>query len=289
MRAFWAILGVLMLAAAGYLFMSESPGGGPAGTSADTGSERLAMPQAPTPRVVPPAESPSTAPSAGVPDPKPVAPSIRDEPPKAVVERSPATPPAAPTAVEDAPTPVVEPPKPAIPGESPAEETGEGETGAAIVQNEDGSITVDGKFRMRGQGTADDPYQVSWDQLVSAQEDYAPKDGRDEIPARVKMLDGKYVHLVGNIAFPMMMDEAEECLVMLNQWDGCCIGIPPTPYDAVEVKLKHVVTGDDRLTTYGSVTGKMRVDPHLVGGWLVGLYVMEHATLKPQAFGGFSP
>ena len=69
----------------------------------------------------------------------------------------------------------------------------------------------------------------------------------------------------------------------------CCIGIPPTPYDAIEVRLGSTVTGDTRLTTYGVIKGRFKVDPHLVGGWLVGMYVMDQAKLTPKAFGGVAP
>ena len=44
-------------------------------------------------------------------------------------------------------------------------------------------------------------------------------------------LTSEHVEITGYVAFPMLMDEADELLVMLNQWDGCCIGVPPTPYD----------------------------------------------------------
>jgi hypothetical protein len=86
-----------------------------------------------------------------------------------------------------------------------------------------------------------------------------------------------------------MAETQDECLSMMNQWDGCCIGVPPTPYDAVEVRLKDPATGSARLTSYGTVKGKFKVDPHLVGGWLVGLYVMDSAEMKPQSYGGFAP
>jgi hypothetical protein len=103
------------------------------------------------------------------------------------------------------------------------------------------------------------------------------------------MLDGKWIEITGYVAFPLMVDAPDECLSMMNQWDGCCIGVPPTPYDAVEVRLTEPVSGNARLTTYGTVRGRFKVDPHLVGGWLVGLYLMDETTLTPQTYGGFSP
>jgi hypothetical protein len=66
----------------------------------------------------------------------------------------------------------------------------------------------------------------------------------------------------------------------MNLWDGCCIGVPPTPYDAVEVRLTRPVKGDDRLLVHGTVTGRLSIDPQLVGNWLVGLYLMEESSFK---------
>lgn len=158
-----------------------------------------------------------------------------------------------------------------------------------IETKPDGTRLVEGRFPITGEGTKESPYTVKWDYLLSAQEEYVPKDGKKDIPPRIKMLDGTWVRLTGYVAFPLMVQEADELLSMMNQWDGCCIGIPPTPYDAVEVKLITPITGRDRLATFGSVQGRFKVDPHLVGGWLVGLYVMDQATLKPEGYGGFAP
>ena len=62
-------------------------------------------------------------------------------------------------------------------------------------------------------------------------------------------------------------------------------GVPPTPYDAIEVKLKSAAKGDDRLRVSGSVTGILRVDPYLVKDWLVSLYLMDDAELKVETGG----
>lgn len=161
--------------------------------------------------------------------------------------------------------------------------------GLKIEPQADGSVLVEGRYKMSGEGTREKPYVIAWDHLASAQDDYAPKDGKTEIPPRIKMLDGKWVRVTGYVAFPLMVQSADELLSMMNQWDGCCIGIPPTPYDAVEVRLVTPVSGRDRLTNFGVVQGKFRVEPHTVGGWLVGLYLMDSATLEPKGFGGFAP
>jgi hypothetical protein len=93
-------------------------------------------------------------------------------------------------------------------------------------------------------------------------------------------LSGKRVKIGGYLAFPLVAPTSSECLLMLNQWDGCCIGIPPTPYDAVEVKLADSVKGWKRHTiNFGSIEGTFKVEPYLVENWLVGLYMIEDAKL----------
>ena len=85
----------------------------------------------------------------------------------------------------------------------------------------------------------------------------------------------------GYVAFPLGGAESTEILAMLNQWDGCCIGIPPTPYDAIEVALTAPVPRSQRhAVTFGSLTGRLQVSPYLVENWLVGLYLMDDAELR---------
>jgi hypothetical protein len=157
---------------------------------------------------------------------------------------------------------------------------------AKIEKKDDGSMLVDGKYVIKGEGTADKPYIVPWDVLTSVEETFDPQSEKKRLPERVTMLDGKIVKLSGYVAFPMMVKEAKECLSMLNQWDGCCIGTPPTPYDAVEVALKRTIAGEERFTTSGTVIGTFRVKPYLQGDWLIGLYVMEAGDLKSRDYGG---
>jgi hypothetical protein len=149
-----------------------------------------------------------------------------------------------------------------------------------LTKQDDGSTLVDDKYIIKGTGTKEDPYRVTWEMLVSAQDTYQPRLGRKVIPDRLKMIDGKWVRISGYIAFPIMAASPDEMLMMLNQWDGCCIGVPPTPYDAIEVKLKAPAKGNDRLRTSGTLTGQFKVDPYLVKDWLVSLFVMENGELS---------
>ena len=150
-----------------------------------------------------------------------------------------------------------------------------------ILKQADGSILADNKYLISGAGTMEDPYRVTWECLTSASQTYIPRLQQNIIPQRVAMLDGKWIRIEGYMAFPLMLQESSEILAMLNQWDGCCIGVPPTPYDAIEVKLAVPVKPGRRHTyNFGTVTGKFKVDPYLVENWLVGLYQLESASLQ---------
>jgi hypothetical protein len=148
-----------------------------------------------------------------------------------------------------------------------------------LEAQEDGSTLVDGKYVMKGAGTKEDPYRVTWEMLLSAEETYRPRLGKKVIPDRLKMIDGKWIRISGYIAFPVMASSGDEMLMMLNQWDGCCIGVPPTPYDAIEVKLKTAAKGNERLRQSGTLSGKFKIDPYLVKDWLISLYVMDDGDL----------
>lgn len=209
---------------------------------------------------------------------------------KARIEAAKKSTPPAPTVADKPADPAAaqSPTNPEVP--ATAEASAGSKWGSAKVETAaDGSLLIDGKFKVTGKGTEAEPYKVTWDHLVSAQSDYAPKEGKKALPGRVMGLNDSWVTITGYVAFPLMTQETDELLCMMNQWDGCCIGIPPTPYDAIEVRLTSAVSGNARLTTYGTITGRMKVDPHLVGGWLVGLYVMDSAKMTPVQYGGVAP
>jgi hypothetical protein len=151
---------------------------------------------------------------------------------------------------------------------------------ARVRAGEDGFTVYDERFPVKGAGTAEDPMQVSWELLVSASETFQPRMGKKRLPERITMLDGRHVRVTGYVAFPIMAASQNELLSMRNMWDGCCIGVPPTPYDAIEVKLAAAATGRERFTAFGVVEGVMKVDPYIKGNWLLGLYLMEEARLS---------
>ncbi|GAB5495116.1 MAG: hypothetical protein Phyf2KO_01960 [Phycisphaerales bacterium] len=166
-----------------------------------------------------------------------------------------------------------------------ADSASETETTAApvamtIARNEDGSISIgDGKYTITGSGTKENPYLLPWEYFVSIQEYYNPREGKKAIPGHIAMFDGAYVAIAGYLQFPLATPEPTECLVMLNQWDGCCIGVPPTPYDAIEVTLAEPATRAQKFAVEGRIVGKLKIDPYLVGNWLIGLYLLGDASV----------
>ena len=210
-----------------------------------------------------------------------------------------AAPAAQPPAPQPSPTQAPAPAPAATPASAPA--TAAAPAGAAPANNGDASYTlgppaeiaddkdgwkrVDGRFLLKGAGTEADPYTLPWDILVSASESYRPRLGKKELPQRVTMLKGKKVRMTGYVLFPLMTAQATELLLMRNQWDGCCIGVPPTPYDAIEVKLAQPADRKDMFVSFVSIEGTLDVDPYMNKDWLLGLYTMSGATLSQPTKG----
>ncbi|MEM9066419.1 MAG: hypothetical protein AAGB51_13120 [Planctomycetota bacterium] len=158
-------------------------------------------------------------------------------------------------------------------------------TESSIETLPDGVIVIDDLHRVTGSGTEEDPYVTDWQLLMSASRVYKPKDDKLELPGWVKLFEGKRVKVQGFLAAPLFGGETDEILSMLNQWDGCCIGVPPTPYDAIEVKLSEPVPVFGlHASPTGTVVGVFRTDPYVVNDWLVGLYLMEDAVVDVEGF-----
>ena len=158
-----------------------------------------------------------------------------------------------------------------------------------VETRDDGAKIIDGRFVVKGEGTKEKPYEITWELVVSARGVYDRRLGKKELPGRVTILEGEWVTITGYVAFPLNVQSPRELLSMLNQWDGCCIGVPPTPYDAVEVRLARAVLEDERFATFGNVTGKFSAKPYVVGDWLVGLYLMDEASFRATEYGGVNP
>jgi hypothetical protein len=151
---------------------------------------------------------------------------------------------------------------------------------AVVTPRSDGSIAVDGRFTMLGSGTQADPFRISWSLLASAGEVMDAKAGRLQPPPQIDFLNGQWVQIDGYLAPPLWGEETRELLVMFNRWDGCCIGLPPTALDCVEASLAEPLKlGQQHSISFGTVRGRLVVEPFATGGFLLGLYRLEEASL----------
>jgi hypothetical protein len=260
-KAVWLLALALVGAAVALLFLPES-------TSQLPAVEPLAAPTVVAPTTVPQNSSfvgppsPTTS-AAAVNAPSVTAPPL-PRPPRAAVVR-------APNAVSDGLDLVVPGATIAAGNIVPAKDQESGEE----------YLLADGRYQIRGKGTFEDPYRVSWECLASVSDTFIPRLKEYEIPQRVAMLHNKWLRIDGYLWFPLMLSETKALVVMLNQWDGCCIGVPPSPYDAIEVKLLEAArrTGGHATFQFGGVKGKFKLDPYLPDDFLAGLYVLDDSQL----------
>ncbi len=149
---------------------------------------------------------------------------------------------------------------------------------ATLTRGSNNQIEVDGRYTILGSGTELDPYRVTWELLKSAYETMDLNGSRVTPPKRLEMLNGTYVQISGYLAPPLWGQETKELLVLLNRWDGCCIGLPPTPFDCIEAQLSAPMKlGAAHTISYGTIRGKFIVEPFKAGTFLIGLYRLEEA------------
>lgn len=146
------------------------------------------------------------------------------------------------------------------------------------VRTDENALVI-GRVTIPGTGTEADPYELPWGVLLSAIRTYNPRLEQTELPAWAESLNDRHVRLTGFAFLPIVASETDEVLLMLNPWDGCHMGAPPTPYDSVEVMLSDTVDLGGR-NGFVTVTGRFHVDPYLIRGWLVSLYTMDDARLE---------
>ncbi len=280
MRVFWALMIGLVIASGVMLAMrGGGPRDGAASPASRTSVEQEPAPEVdapagpePVPAVAAPASEEPVVVGVGVADATESGPEPDDEP-----DSEPA-PLAEDLAVE---APAEATPADATPDDTTPDDTAPVAEAPAAEQGAGATLTLNGRYPITGAGTAEEPYKIDFDMLVALEHEYQPKTaGKDTIPEWITPLNGKVVEITGFIGFPFIAPTADECMVMLNQWDGCCIGVPPTPYDAVEVQLAEEVDLGNGVPNYGTIRGVFRTDPYLVNGWLIGLYVMDEATLR---------
>ena len=173
--------------------------------------------------------------------------------------------------------------------EGPEEDAGEAGAPDRVERKDDGTLVVGGRWEIDGAGTDEDPYEIDWRLLQSASALYAPRLGRERTPKWAEELNGKRVRINGYVLLPVGGAITDQLLLMRNEWDGCCIGVPPTPYDAIEVGLAEPLNSRQNgglhagYTVDGAIEGTFKFDPYVIRGWLLGLYLLDSATFEPSS------
>jgi hypothetical protein len=153
-----------------------------------------------------------------------------------------------------------------------------------LTRMADGAWLVDQLYVVRGQGTALSPFSVPWDLLLSAAETYAPAAGSWELPKRLHWLDGKQLQVKGFLTSPTRATQSDHLLLTWSALDACCLGPPPNPAQAVEVKLESPLTLERHVLIGVTVEGTFKLEPRLTGGLGMSLFRLDNARVV--ALGG---
>lgn len=213
----------------------------------------------------------------------------RDEPRATVSHVPDQTLPSTPSTVAP-PTPTPAPPPPDA-GASPPPAPQPSDAPKAIaheaVRSIDArTIMLDGRFEVIGRGTEQDPFRVGWPLLLAAMEEIDAATGKMAIPAWLEPLNASWVEISGYFAPILKSESVSEVLFTMNRWDGCCIGLPPTVFDSIALRLRSPVslTGQ-HLIRFGTVRGELHIEPFAAGGMMLGLYRLGDGTITTQSGG----
>jgi hypothetical protein len=152
----------------------------------------------------------------------------------------------------------------------------------AVVERIDHqTVRIDGKYLVRGSGSESDPYQITWELLISAARTVDASKSIYEVPGRIADLRGAWVQISGYWAPPLQVFQTKEAMFMLNKWDGCCIGLPPTPFDSIEATFtKPFAVQGQHLYRYGTIKGRLEIEPFAAGMFLLGFYRLNDAVME---------
>ena len=152
----------------------------------------------------------------------------------------------------------------------------------AVVERIDHqTVRIDGKYMVRGSGSESDPYQITWELLTSAARTVDASKSIYEVPGRIADLRGAWVQISGYWAPPLQVFQTKEAMFMLNKWDGCCIGLPPTPFDSIEATFtKPFAVQGQHLYRYGTIKGRLEIEPFAAGMFLLGFYRLHDAVME---------
>lgn len=110
------------------------------------------------------------------------------------------------------------------------------------------------------------------------------------VPDDIQALDGRWVTITGNVLIPWVEQKVTQFVLAKNPWDGCCLGIPPGPYDSVSVRLREGSHLKDRFSAVQTLSGRFRVELERSEGYVTGLYklvdAVEGAVPPPEEAAG---
>ena len=152
---------------------------------------------------------------------------------------------------------------------------------ATIERIDHQTVRIDGKYLVRGSGSESDPYQITWELLTSAARTVDASKSIYEVPGRLADLRGAWVQISGYWAPPLQVFQTKEAMFMLNKWDGCCIGLQPTPFDSIEATFaKPFAVRGQHLYRYGTIKGRLEIEPFAAGMFLLGFYRLHDAVME---------
>jgi len=145
------------------------------------------------------------------------------------------------------------------------------------------TLELDGRFRVVGNGSPGDPYRISWELLTSAGAFVDP--ARDALapPPWVRALDGVWIEISAYYSTAVRVTSTKSVLLTLNRWDGCCLGLPPTPFDAIDASLAAPLELRGlHLFRFGTFRGRLVIEPFAAGPFLLGFYRLEDASFEAR-------
>jgi hypothetical protein len=147
-----------------------------------------------------------------------------------------------------------------------------------LLRMKDGSLIIDNYWTiLSGDGSAENPYRLTWDLLLSAQSEFDP--AAPQLPDRLKWLDGKFVVLKGYTLQSITNGATGEFLLNDQLMDNCPICTARSVFATASVKTKTPEKLDRGVINVFTVRGQFKAQPVVRAGFLLGVYFLEDAEI----------
>lgn len=118
---------------------------------------------------------------------------------------------------------------------------------------------------------------LSFALLESAQD--ASAGGEIKIPDAVKAHHGKWVTITGHVLLSWATEEITQFQLAKNPWDGCCMGVPPSYFNAVRVQMAPGGKFSNRFDRVATISGRFRADIQKTeNGYVDAIYWLDEAV-----------